>query len=66
VVLWVEEGVLMNGIVVGETLQETSACGDGSCVWTVEEGLEVLFCCCPWILVVAGQVWAFLKVCVRE
>jgi hypothetical protein len=42
----------MDGIVVGETLQETGTSGDGSCVRAVEEGLEILFCCCPWILVV--------------
>lgn len=53
-VLWVEEGVLMDGIVVFETLQEAGTCSDGTGVRAVEEGLEVLFCCCPWILMIVG------------
>jgi hypothetical protein len=53
-VLWVEEGVLVDGIVVGETLQETGTCGHGAGMRAVEEGLEVLFCCCPWILRIVG------------
>jgi len=38
VVLWVEEGVLMDGIVVCEGLQETGTCGYGTGVWAVKEG----------------------------
>jgi hypothetical protein len=53
-VFWVEEGVLVDGIVMGETLQETGTCGDGTGVRTVEEGLKILFCCRPWVLVTVG------------
>jgi hypothetical protein len=39
VVLRVEEGVLMDGIVVCERLQETGTCGYGTGVRAVEESL---------------------------
>jgi hypothetical protein len=49
-VMRVEEGVLMDCIVVSETLQKTGACSHGTSVRAVEEGLEIFFCCCPRIL----------------
>jgi hypothetical protein len=48
--MWVEEGVLVDGVVVLEGVDEACACGYSACVRAVEEGLEVFFCCCPWVL----------------
>ena len=60
----VEEGVLVDGVVVFEGVDEACSGCYGTGMGTVEESLEVMFCCCPGVCGVDqwgvdGREWHF-------